>query len=95
MSISIFIPTALRAFTQRKSRIEVDGAATVGDAIQQLVKLYPGISDYLYADDGKLKRFINVFVGEENIKGLDGLETVLKDGDDVSLIPVIAGGKDA
>lgn len=95
MAISLFIPTALRAFTERKSLIDIDSVATVGDAIKKLVELYPAIGDYIFADNGELKRFINVFVGEENIKGLDGLNTVLKDGDSISLIPAIAGGKDA
>lgn len=95
MAISLFIPTALRAFTERKSLIDIDSVATVGDAIKKLVELYPAIGDYIFADSGELKRFINVFVGEENIKGLDGLNTVLKDGDSISLIPAIAGGKDA
>ena len=94
MSITVFIPTALRAFTERKSEIDVGTVATVEEAIQQLTAQYPAINDYVFASDGQLKRFINVFIGEENIKDRDGIKTVLKDGDKISLIPAIAGGAD-
>ena len=94
MSVTVFIPTALRAFTERKSEMDVGTAATVEDAIRQVASQYPGIQDYVFSSDGQLKRFINVFIGEENIKDKDGIKTTLKDGDKVSLIPAIAVGAD-
>ena len=95
MSVTVFIPTALRAFTERKSEIDVGTVATVEEAIRQLADRYPAITDYVFASDGQLKRFINVFIGEDNIKDRDGIKTTLKDGDKISLIPAIAGGADA
>ncbi len=94
MSVTVFIPTALRAFTERKSEVDVGDVATVEEAIRRLVESYPAISDYIFASDGQLKRFINVFVGEENIKDRDGIKTALKADDKISLIPAIAGGSD-
>ncbi len=94
MSVTVFIPTALRAFTERKSEINVGDVATVEEAIRQLTDRYPAIADYVFASDGQLKRFINVFIGEENIKDREGIKTALKDGDKISLIPAIAGGAD-
>lgn len=94
MSVTVFIPTALRAFTERKSEINVGTVATVEEAIRQLTDRYPAITDYVFVSDGQLKRFINVFIGEENIKDRDGIKTALKDGDKISLIPAIAGGAD-
>ena len=94
MSVTVFIPTALRAFTERKSEIDVGTVATVEEAIRQLTDRYPAITDYVFTTDGQLKRFINVFVGEENMKDRDGIRTALKEGDRISLIPAIAGGVD-
>lgn len=94
MSVTVFIPTALRAFTERKSEINVGTVATVEEAIRQLTDRYSAITDYVFVSDGQLKRFINVFIGEENIKDRDGIKTALKDGDKISLIPAIAGGAD-
>ena len=94
MSVTVFIPTALRAFTERKSEVDVGDVAIVEDAIRRLTESYPAVGDYIFASDGQLKRFINVFVGEENIKDRDGIKTVLKADDKISLIPAIAGGSD-
>jgi adenylyltransferase/sulfurtransferase len=90
MAVTILIPTALRGFTERKAEAVVEGS-TVGEALGALAELYPGIRQHLY--QGKdLRSFINVFVGDTNIKKLGGLETRLPDGETLMLVPAIAGG---
>jgi adenylyltransferase/sulfurtransferase len=96
MAITILVPTALRSFTERKSEISVQGA-TVGEAIGALAEAYPDLRRHLYQDDSnseteELRSFINVFVGETNIKNLQGLKTALAAGDTIMLVPAIAGG---
>ena len=75
MSVSILIPSALRAFTDRKSEIEAEGA-TVGEALASLAKAYPDLKHQIYEDDTKLRGFVNVFVDGTNIKKLNGLDIV-------------------
>jgi adenylyltransferase/sulfurtransferase len=96
MAVTILIPAALRAFTGQKSEVSVSGA-TVGEAIRAFADAYPDIRKHLYQDEGgretpELRSFINVFVGETNIKNLDGVNTRVSDGDTIMLIPAIAGG---
>ncbi|AEF83302.1 MoaD/ThiS family protein [Leadbettera azotonutricia] len=86
----IQIPTALRSFTERKSEITVAGA-TVGEAIAKLAEAYPDIKQHLY-QGAELRSFINVFVGETNIKKMQALDTPVKDDDTIMLVPAIAGG---
>ena len=90
MAVTIQIPTALRGFTERKPEVEVEGR-TAGEAINALAERYPDLRQHLY--QGKdLRSFINVFVGETNIKKLGGLETKVSDGETLMLVPAIAGG---
>ena len=91
MAISLLIPAALRAYTDRQAEIEAEGN-TVGEVIADLAARYPGIHKHLYKDDKNLREFINVYVGDTNIKELDGLNTSVKNGDSVMLVPAIAGG---
>jgi adenylyltransferase/sulfurtransferase len=91
MAVTIQIPTALRGFTERKPEVEVAGA-TVGEAINTLAEQYPDLRQHLY-QGSDLRSFINVFVGETNIKRLEGLDTKLSGGETVMLVPAIAGGK--
>jgi adenylyltransferase/sulfurtransferase len=88
--VTILIPTALRAFTDRRPEVQVE-AADVGGAIAALAEAYPDIKQHLY-QDGVLRSFINVFVGEDNIKTLEGLDTKLPPGAELMLVPAIAGG---
>ncbi|MDR1066678.1 MAG: MoaD/ThiS family protein [Clostridiales bacterium] len=92
MAITILIPTALRAFTDRRGEVQAEGK-TVGEAVASFAKAYPDIRRHLYEEDGTLRSFINVYVGEMNVKNLDGVDTRLKDGDTVTLVPAIAGGR--
>jgi len=91
MSIKVRIPTPLRKLTNNEELVEVD-AATVGDAIQELQTRYPGIQERLVDEAGEIRRFVNVYVNEEDIRFLKNKDTVLNDNDEISIIPAIAGG---
>ena len=91
MPTKVRIPTPLRKLTNNEEVIEVT-AATVGAAITELQNRYPGIKERLVDDSGAVRRFVNVYVNEEDIRFLQGQETPLKDGDEMSIIPAIAGG---
>jgi molybdopterin synthase sulfur carrier subunit len=91
MAKTIRIPTPLRKLTNNEEVIEVQ-AATIGDAIAELQRRYPGIKERLLDESGAVRRFVNVYVNEEDIRFLENQQTRLKDGDEVSIIPAIAGG---
>jgi molybdopterin synthase sulfur carrier subunit len=91
MPIKVRIPTPLRKLTHDEEIVHV-GAATVGAAIAELQSRYPGIKERLTDDAGSVRRFVNVYVNEEDIRFLQNQETSLKDGDEISIIPAIAGG---
>ena len=91
MSITVRIPPALRSITGGDEEIAVEGA-TLREIIEALEAKHPGLKERLCDDKGKVLRFVNLFVGDEDIRMLDGLDTALKDGDEVSIIPAIAGG---
>lgn len=91
MAVTVLIPTTLRSFTNQNSEIELEGE-TVGAVIQALADEYPEIKKAIFDEEGVPRAFINVFVGEENIKKLDGYDTKVEDGAEIMLIPAIAGG---
>ena len=91
MATTIRIPTPLRKLTNEQDTVNVD-AASVGAAVQELESLFPGIRERLVGGDGEIRRFVNVYVNEEDIRFLQNQNTPLKDGDEVSIIPAIAGG---
>jgi sulfur-carrier protein len=91
MATKVRIPTPLRKLTNNEEVVEVR-AATVGDAINELQTRYPGIKERLVDDTGAVRRFVNVYVNEEDIRFLENQQTKLKDGDEISIIPAIAGG---
>ncbi len=91
MSVSVKIPTPLRRLTNGSSQVD-SGGATIRELIEDLERQFPGIRERLCDDGGALRRFVNVFVGEEDIRFLDGLDTALPDGAEVSIIPAVAGG---
>lgn len=91
MSKKIRIPTPLRKLTQDEEVVEVQ-AATVGGAIEEMQARFPGIQERLLDEAGNIRRFVNVYVNEEDIRFLQNKQTPLKDGDEVSIIPAIAGG---
>ncbi len=91
MPTKVRIPTPLRKLTNNEELVEVT-AATIGDAIKELQSRYPGIEERLVDEKGEVRRFVNVYVNEEDIRFLQGSKTALKAGDEVSIIPAIAGG---
>ncbi|MDR1651586.1 MAG: MoaD/ThiS family protein [Synergistaceae bacterium] len=91
MPVTIQIPAALRAFAGGQSEAPAEGA-TAGEVIAAFAEAYPDIKAHLYDEAGALRSFINVYVGDTNIKNLEGTDTPVKDGDSVMLVPAIAGG---
>ncbi len=91
MTKKVRIPTPLRKLTNNEEVVEVE-AGTIGDAITELQSRYPGIKERLVDDKGEVRRFVNVYVNEEDIRFLQNQQTPLKDGDEISIIPAIAGG---
>ena len=91
MPVQVRIPTPLRKLTHDEEVVETS-AETIGDAIIDLESRYPGLQERLLDNDGQVRRFVNVYVNEEDIRFLQEKETPLKDGDEVSIIPAIAGG---
>ena len=86
------IPTPLRQYTGGNLEVEV-GGETAGEAIGNLTQEYPDLRQHLYTGDGKLRSFVNVYKGDEDIRYLDGAETQVSEGDELSIIPSIAGGR--
>lgn len=85
------IPTPLRSYTSGQSEVNVSGGK-ISEALTDLTTQYPTIKPHIFNDGGELRPFVNLFVGEHNIKDLQGVETPIKDGDRLILIPSIAGG---
>ncbi len=90
MSIRIQIPTPMRQHTEGKATVEV-GGSTVQAALDDLGQKFPGISARIF-DKGEVRRFVNVYLNDEDIRYLDSLATAVKDGDELAIIPAVAGG---
>jgi molybdopterin synthase sulfur carrier subunit len=90
MAITVRIPTPLRTLTGGADEVSVAGS-TVGEVIENLELKHPGLKERL-CDEKGVRRFVNVYANEEDIRFLDNLKTALKDGDSVSIVPAIAGG---
>jgi molybdopterin synthase sulfur carrier subunit len=91
MAAKVRIPTPLRKLTNDEELVEVK-ATNIAEAINELQSRYPGIKERLLDDSGAVRRFVNVYVNEEDIRFLQNKETKLRDGDEISIIPAIAGG---
>lgn len=91
MTVTVRIPSQLRTLSGGSSEVAVS-AATVAEALESLDATHPGFADRLFDDSGKLRRFVNVFVADEDIRFLDGVDTSLADGATVSIVPAVAGG---
>jgi molybdopterin synthase sulfur carrier subunit len=91
-TVSVKIPTPLRKFTAGKDTVEATGA-TVSQVLDNLEEQHPGIKSKLCDDAGKMRRFINLYANEDDIRFLDALDTEMKDGDTLSVVPAIAGGR--
>lgn len=91
MSVTVRLPSQLRVLVGGSSEVVVE-ASDVRGAILAVEAMYPGLATRVLDDDGKLRRFVNVFVADEDVRFLDGLATVLQAGQTVSLVPAVAGG---
>ena len=91
MAVRVRIPTPLRAMTKGSADVQVT-ADTVGDLIEDLERQFPGMRERLVEESGEIRRFINIYVNQEDIRFLQGAETALTQGDEVSIVPAIAGG---
>ena len=91
MSIKVRIPTPLRRFTGGSEEVAVT-AATIKALVADLERQYPGIQDRICDEQGKVRRFVNLYVNGDDIRFLNELDTAVKDGDEVSIVPAIAGG---
>ena len=91
MPVTVRIPTPLQRLTNGQGEVACEGKS-VTELLADLERRHPGIKERICDQDGKLRRFVNIFVNEEDIRFLKGDQTPIKDGDDVSIIPAIAGG---
>ena len=91
VSVTVKIPTQLRTVTGGEAETVVDEVTTVGEVLDGLYDRYDGLRERI-AEDGDLRRFVNVYVAGEDIRFLDGLDTPVEDGDEVTILPAVAGG---
>ena len=91
MPVKVLIPTPLQKFTNDEATVECDGS-DISNLMEELENKFPGIKKRLCDDKGELRRFVNFYVNSEDIRFLDNKETALKDGDEVSIVPAVAGG---
>ena len=92
MPVTVHVPTPLRKLTENQAEVQVE-AGSVSELVDNLEKFHSGIKERLVDEEGEIRRYVNIYVNEEDIRFLDGRETVLEDGDSVSIVPAIAGGR--
>ncbi len=91
MAVSVRIPTPLRKLTGGADEVSIE-ASSISELIDNLEAAHPGLKERLCDDNGEIRRFVNVYLNDEDVRFLDGRNTALKDGDEVSIVPAIAGG---
>jgi sulfur-carrier protein len=91
VSVSVRVPTILRPYTQGVSEVSAEGS-TLTEVLDSLDSSYPGIKGRVLDESGELRRFVNVYVDDDDVRFADGLQTMIKDGGQVSIIPAVAGG---
>ena len=91
MSVTVRVPTQLRTLTGGAGEVSVEGG-TVGDVLKELDAAHPGFAERLFDEQGQLRRFVNVFVADEDVRFLQGLDTLVAAGQTVSIVPAVAGG---
>jgi adenylyltransferase/sulfurtransferase len=92
MAVKVMIPTPLRAYAGKQESVDLQ-ARTVGEALSALTTKFAELKKHLYADDGRLRSFVNVYVNDEDIRYLQKDQTLVKEGDTISIVPSIAGGR--
>lgn len=90
-TVSVRLPTVLRPAANGASAVEADGSS-VGEVVQSLISAYPALKENLVDDDGGIRKFVNVYVNDEDIRFISKLETPVTDGDEVAILPAVAGG---
>ncbi len=91
MTVAVRVPTILRTYTEGKSEVSAEGSS-LKEVLESLDATYPGIKGRIVDEQGSLRRFVNVYVGNDDVRFLDGLDTPTADGAQVSVIPAVAGG---
>jgi sulfur-carrier protein len=91
VSVIVRVPTQLRTLTAGQGEVQVEGS-TVGEALKGLDAAHPGFAERLFDDSGNLRRFVNVFLADEDVRFLSGLETPVENGQTISIVPAVAGG---
>ncbi len=91
MAVRARLPTILRSYASGQSTVDADGS-TVGQVVDDLARQFPGMAGHLRAPDGGLHRFVNVYVNDEDVRFTGALDTAVKDGDAVTILPAVAGG---
>jgi molybdopterin synthase sulfur carrier subunit len=89
--VEVRLPTVLRSQAGGRSSVSMDGS-TVGEVIQSLVSAHPGMTEQVLNADGSLHKFVNIYVNDDDVRYLSALDTPVKDGDEVSILPAVAGG---
>ncbi len=92
MPITVRIPTPLRKLTNEQDVVTLNDGSALGEAIEELDRVYPGMKERLCDETGEIRRFVNIYVNGEDVRFLAGLGTALKAGDEVSIVPAVAGG---
>ena len=92
MPVTVKVPTPLRKFTAGSESVQASGG-TIGELVENLEKKHPGIRERLCDEQGRVRRFVNLYVNGDDIRFLQQLETKVKDGDEISIVPAIAGGR--
>ena len=92
MSVTVRIPTPLRKLTGDREVVTADGGSSLLEIIGRLDQEYPGLRDRICDESGEMRRFVNLYVNGEDVRFLSGLETLVKEGDEVSIVPAVAGG---
>jgi molybdopterin synthase sulfur carrier subunit len=92
MAVNVRIPTPLRKLTQNKDTVQASGK-TIGDVVEDLERQFPGLKERICDEQGELRRFVNLYLNDEDIRFAKGRQTPVKDGDEISIIPAIAGGR--
>jgi MoaD family protein len=91
MAVTVLLPTLLRTHADGASSVSEEGA-TVGEVFEKLIARYPGLAENLVGEDGKLHKFVNVYRNDDDIRYLELLETPVSDGDEIAILPAVAGG---
>lgn len=93
MAISVVLPHALTPYARGTGTLVLDGpCSTVADALAEVAERYPAVTDRVLTEQGEVRRHVNVFVGDESIRFMDGLETTLRDGATITIVPAVSGG---